>query len=351
MTGQRSQLINFVSKFMGTVRFGNDQVAAIMGYGDYQIGNPSPSVVSLVLPAAAPLHADTTGTPSSTIIDQDAPSASTSPTTEETQALVIHQGYRQEEGIEFEESFTPVARIEAIRIFIINATYEKMTVYQMDVKTTFLKGVLREEVYVSQPEGFIDQDHPNYVYRLKKALYKGIFINQSTYALQIIKKYGMESSDPIDNPMVDRAKLDEDPQGIPVNPTRYYVKRVFRYLKGTINMGLWYPKDTRIELTTYANANHAGCQDTRRSTSGSAQFLGDKLVTLTIQAHYIRYHFIKEQLENGVVEPYFVRTEYQLADIFTKALARERFEFILSRLGMQSMTPETLKRLVELEEE
>ncbi|GKB25837.1 hypothetical protein Tco_0865238, partial [Tanacetum coccineum] len=63
------------------------------------------------------------------------------------------------------------------------------------------------------------------------------------------------------------------------------------------------------------------------------------------------YHFIKEQVENGVIEPYFVKTEYQLADIFTKALARERFEFLLSRLGMKSMTPETLKRLAESEEE
>ncbi|GJY88247.1 hypothetical protein Tco_0502875 [Tanacetum coccineum] len=98
-------------------------------------------------------------------------------------------------------------------------------------------------------------------------------------------------------------------------------------------MGLWYPKDTDIELTAYEDADHAGCQDTRRSTSGSAQFLGDKLV------------------ENSVVELYFVRTEYQLADIFTKALARERFEFLLSRLGMHSMTPETLQGLTESEEE
>nr|GEW12274.1 hypothetical protein [Tanacetum cinerariifolium] len=81
------------------------------------------------------------------------------------------QGYRQEEGIDFEESFAPVARIEAIRIFIANATSKNMTIYQMDVKTTFLNGELKEEVYVSQPEGFVDPDHPTHVYRLKKALY------------------------------------------------------------------------------------------------------------------------------------------------------------------------------------
>ncbi|GJY31335.1 retrovirus-related pol polyprotein from transposon TNT 1-94, partial [Tanacetum coccineum] len=210
-----------------------------------------------------------------------------------------------EEGIDFEESFAPVARIEAIRIFIANATHKNMTVYQMDVKTSFLNGVLREEVYVSQPEGFIDQDHPNDMYRLNKALYglkqaprawydqfsKGIFINQSKYALEMIKKYGMESGDRIDTPMVEGTKLDEDLQGIPVDPTHYHsmarptekhlttVKRVFRYLKRTMNMGYWYSKDTKIELIAYANADHAGCQDTRCSTSGSAWFLGNKLVS------------------------------------------------------------------------
>ena len=78
---------------------------------------------------------------------------------------------RQEEGIDFEESFAPVARIEAIRIFLANAASQNMIVYQMDVKTAFLNGELKEEVYVSQPEGFVNLDHPNYVYRLKKALY------------------------------------------------------------------------------------------------------------------------------------------------------------------------------------
>ncbi|GKB83460.1 retrovirus-related pol polyprotein from transposon TNT 1-94 [Tanacetum coccineum] len=137
-------------------------------------------------------------------------------------ARLVAKGYRQEEGIEFEESFTLVAQIEAIRIFIANAAHKNMTVDQMDVKTAFLNSVLREKVYVSQLEGFVDQDHPNYMYKLKKAFYRGIFINQSTYALQIIKKYRMESSDPVDTSMVERTKLDEDPQGIPVDPTHYH---------------------------------------------------------------------------------------------------------------------------------
>ncbi|GJR43569.1 retrovirus-related pol polyprotein from transposon TNT 1-94 [Tanacetum coccineum] len=454
-------------------------------------------------------------------------------------ARLVAKGYRQEEGIDFEESFAPVARIEAIRIFIANAATKNMIIYQMDVKTAFLNGDLQEEVFVSQPEGFEDQDNPTHVYRLKKALYglkqaprawydtlskfllannffkgavdptlftrksgkhillvqiyvddiifastdhnachifskemsskfqmsmmgqmsfflglqvsqspRGIFINQAKYALETLKKYGMDLSDPVDTPMVDRLKLDEDLMGIPVDQTRFRgmvgslmyltasrpdlvfavcmcaryqakptkkhleaIKRIFRYLKGTINMGLWYPKDNAMSLTAYADADHAGCQDSRRSTSGSAQFLGDRLVSWsskkqrstaisTTEAEYIamsgccaqilwmrsqlkdygflfnkiplycdnksaialscnnvqhsrskhidiRHHFIREQVENGVVELYFVETNYQLADILTKALPRERFEFLLPRLGMKSLTPENLKRLQE----
>ncbi|GJT55492.1 retrovirus-related pol polyprotein from transposon TNT 1-94 [Tanacetum coccineum] len=117
-------------------------------------------------------------------------------------ARLVAKGYRQEEGIDFEESFAPVARIEAIRIFIANAASKNMTIYQMDVKTSFLNGELKEEVYASQPEGFVDPDHLTHVYRLKKAL--------------------MDSCNPVDTPMVDRLKLDEDPLGIPVDQTRFH---------------------------------------------------------------------------------------------------------------------------------
>nr|GFB64940.1 retrovirus-related Pol polyprotein from transposon TNT 1-94 [Tanacetum cinerariifolium] len=84
---------------------------------------------------------------------------------------LIVRGYRQEEGIDFEESFALVARMEAIRIFLAYAACKSFTVFQMDVKTTFLHGTLKEDVYVCQPEGFIDVDHPSHVYKLKKALY------------------------------------------------------------------------------------------------------------------------------------------------------------------------------------
>ncbi|GJS46021.1 retrovirus-related pol polyprotein from transposon TNT 1-94 [Tanacetum coccineum] len=165
-------------------------------------------------------------------------------------AWLVAKGYRQEDGIDFEESFAPVARIEAIRIFLAYATHKNMTVYQMNVKTTFLNGVLKEEVYVSQTKGFVDQDHLNHVSRLKKAL------------------YGLKQA------------------------PRAWTKHIA-----------------------------------------------------------VRYHFIKEQVENEVVELYFVKIAYQLEDIFTKALGRECFKFLLNPLGMQSITSEVLKRLAESDEE
>ncbi|GJU22820.1 retrovirus-related pol polyprotein from transposon TNT 1-94 [Tanacetum coccineum] len=348
-----------------------------------------------------------------------------------SKARLVARGYRQEEGIDFEESFALVARLDAIRIFLAYASHINMIVYQMDVKTAFLNGILHEEVYVNQPDGFVDQDNRNHVYKLKKALYglkqaprtwydllskfllsqelskgimdptlfirrqgkyillisqspRGIFLNQSKYALESLKKYGMESSDPVDTPMVEKSKLDEDTQGKVIDPTHYHE--------------ILAPYDSSIALTAYADADHAGCQDTRRSTSRSMQLLGDRLVSWSskrqksaaissTEAEYIamsgccaqilwmrsqltdyglgfnkipmycdnksaialccnnvqhsrskhidiRFHFIKEQVENGVVELYFVNMEYQLADIFTKALCRERIEFLINKLGM-----------------
>ncbi|GKA19742.1 retrovirus-related pol polyprotein from transposon TNT 1-94 [Tanacetum coccineum] len=220
--------------------------------------------------------------------------------------------------------------------------------------------ILKEEVYVSQPEGFVNQDHPNHVFRLKNALY-GLkqaprawydmlfkFLLSQEFVKGVVDPtlftrkegndlilYGFEKCDVIDIPMVGQSKLDEDPNGTPVDPTPYRgmvgslmyltasrpilvfvvcmcaryqakhtekhltaVKRVFWYLKGTINMGLWYPRDTEFNLTAFADVDHAGCQDSRKSTSSSAQFLSENLVswsskkqkctvTLTTEAEYI----------------------------------------------------------------
>ncbi|GJW40235.1 integrase, catalytic region, zinc finger, CCHC-type containing protein [Tanacetum coccineum] len=151
---------------------------------------PPSIAISLVQEAVAPRAVVLAESPVSTSIDQDAPSSSTPSTQEQEQSLnifqvktdefgrvlknkarLVAQGFRQEEEIDFEESFAPVSKIEAIHIFIANAAQKNMTIYQMDVKMAFLNGELKEEVYVSQPEGFDDQDNPSHVYKLKKALY------------------------------------------------------------------------------------------------------------------------------------------------------------------------------------
>nr|GFB53768.1 copia protein [Tanacetum cinerariifolium] len=162
------------------------------------------------------------------------------------------------------------------------------------------------------------------------------------YALEILKKYDFDSSTPIDTPMAERPKLDDDKGGKLIDPTRY---------RGTIHMGLWYPKETGFALTAFADTYYAGCQDTRRSTSGSAQFLRGRLVSCVQHSRSkhidIRYHFMKEKVERRVIELYFVETKYQLADIFTKALPKERFETLLPLLGVRQMSPDTLKELQE----
>ncbi|GJQ94116.1 retrovirus-related pol polyprotein from transposon TNT 1-94 [Tanacetum coccineum] len=324
----------------------------------------------------------------------------------QNKSRLVAKGYKQEEGIDFEESFAPVARLEAVRMFIAFAAHMNITIFQMDVKTAFLNGHLKEEVYVSQPEGFIDTEFPNHVYRLKKALYglkqaprawydklssflivhgfnkgiidptlftrrhggdillvqvyvddiifgstnpdfskrfanlmknnfemsmmgelkfflglqvhqspRGIFISQSQYAIELLKKHGLDECVSMSTPMATE-RLDADLQGTPTDQTTYRrmigglmyltasrpdivfatfvcaryqarptvkhlkeVKRIFRYLRQSYNMGLWYPKDFGYELIAYSDADHAGCKDDCISRSGGLQFLGGKLMS------------------------------------------------------------------------
>nr|GEV32446.1 hypothetical protein [Tanacetum cinerariifolium] len=231
-------------------------------------------------------------------------------------ARLVAKGYAQEEGRDFEESFASVARLEAVRIFVAYAAHKSFLIYQMDMKTAFLNGPLKEEVYVAQPDEFVDPDHSK--------------------------------------------------------------------------------KGSSFGLTAFLDAYHAGCIDSRKITSGGIQFLGDKLVSWMLkkqnctamssaEAEYValsascaqvmwmrtqlqdygfnynkimlycdsqsamaiscnpvqhsctkhihtRLYFIKEHVENGIIELYFVRTEYQSADMFTKALPEDRFKYLVRRI-------------------
>nr|GFA18330.1 retrovirus-related Pol polyprotein from transposon TNT 1-94 [Tanacetum cinerariifolium] len=373
---------------------------------------------------------------------------------------LVAKGYAQKEGVDFEESFAPVDRLEAVLLFIAYAAHKSFTVYQMDVKTTFLYGPLKEEVYVKQPDGFVDPYHPDKVYHLKKALYglkqaprawydelstflvskgfskgsidptlfitkhgedillvqiyvddiifgftnpklskqfeklmhnkfemsmmgelkfflgiqinqspHGIFINQAKYAQEIHIMHGMTSCDSIASrpDIVHATCYCARYQAKPTEKQLITVKRIFRYLKDTINIGLWYPKDTRFKLTAFSDSDHAGCLDSRKSTSGGIQFLDygfhfdkipmycDSKAAIAISCNLVqhsrtmhidaRYHFIKENVEKGIVELFFVGTEYQLADLFTKALFEDRFKYLVRRLGMRCLTLEELEVL------
>nr|GFA83659.1 retrovirus-related Pol polyprotein from transposon TNT 1-94 [Tanacetum cinerariifolium] len=205
-------------------------------------------------------------------------------------ARLLAKGYAQEEGIDFEKSFAPVARLEAVWIFVAYVAHKSFPIYHMDVKTEFLNGPLKEEVYVAQPNGFVDPEHLEKVYILRKALYglkqalrswydelskfliskgftkglqiqqspSGIFINQAKYTLEILHKHGMDKGSSIGTPIATKPKLDADLSGNPVDQTDYHSK---------------------------------------------------------------------------------IRTEYQLADMFTKALPKDRFKYLVRRIGMRCLTP------------
>ncbi|GKC85101.1 copia protein [Tanacetum coccineum] len=293
--------------------------------------------------------------------------------------------------------------MEAIRIFLAYATLKSFIVFQMDVKTDFLHGSLKEDVCVCQPEGFTNADHLSRVYKLKKMILslvlqtlvpRGIFINKSNYMLEILKKYGMETCDSIGTPMKIKDKLDLDKNGTPVDATKY------RSMIGA----LMYLTSSRPDIV------HATCL-CARVLPLEAQFLAKKLVSWsskkqdctalsTAKAEYVslsaccaqvlwmrtqltdygfhfnkipiycdsksaiaiscnpvqhsrikhiavRYHFIKEHVEKGTIELYFVKTDYQLADLFTKALPVDRFNYLVRRLGMRSLSPQELERLAK----
>ncbi|GJW14601.1 putative ribonuclease H-like domain-containing protein [Tanacetum coccineum] len=441
-------------------------------------------------------------------------------------ARLVAQGHTQEEGIDYDEVFAPVARIEAIRMFLAYASYIGFMVYQMDVKSAFLCGQIEEEVYVCQPTGFEDPDHPDKVYKVVKALYglhqaprawydtlanyllhngfqrgkidqtlfikrqqghillvqiyvddiifgstkkelcdefeklmkdkfqmssmgeltfflglqvqqkkKGIFISQDKYVHEILRKYNYtdvkSASTPTDleKPLVqdgDAADVDEHLYRSMIGSLMYLtasrpdimfavcacarfqvspktshllaVKRIFRYLKGKPSLGLWYPKDSPLELVAYTDSDYARATQDRKSTTGGCQFLGNRLIswqckkqtvvaTSTTEAEYvaaanccgqvlwiqnqlldygynfmntviyidnnsticiienpvqhsktkhieIRHHFIRDCNAKKLIQMVKIDTEHNVADLLTKGFDAGRFQYLVSSIGM-----------------
>jgi len=441
-------------------------------------------------------------------------------------ARLVAKGYNQQEGIDFEETYAPVARLEAIRLLLAYASSMNFKLFQMDVKSAFLNGFIQEEVYVEQPPGFEDFEKANHVFKLKRALYglkqaprawyerlskflldngfqrgkvdktlfiknkekdillvqiyvddiifgatneslckefsklmtnefemsmmgelnyflglqvkqmdKGTFVSQHKYCKELLKRFEMENSKEMATPMSTSEHLDKDEKGKEVDIKKYRgmigsllyltasrpdimfsvcmcarfqscpkeshlkcVKRIMKYLVGTINVGLWYPKGSPLTLVGYSDSDFAGCKLDRKSTSGTCHLLGSSLVSWfsrkqvsvalsTTEAEYvaagsccaqtlwmrqqlmdyglkldhiplrcdntsainltknpilhsrtkhieIRHHFIRDHALKGDVEIEFVETQNQLADIFTKPLDKESFFKIRSELGI-----------------
>nr|GEV56911.1 putative ribonuclease H-like domain-containing protein [Tanacetum cinerariifolium] len=254
-------------------------------------------------------------------------------------AKLVAQGHRQEEGIDYDEVFAPVARIEAIRLFLAFASYTGFMVYQMDVKSAFFYGEIEEEVYVTQPNGFEDPHNPKHVYRVVKALYglhqaprawfmwitsslapqikPGVMsLSQDKYVKDMLKKFDMDSVRTATTPYeVPKHKSKDKPddavnvhlfrsmisslmyliafrpdimfsvsacsrdQVTPLTSQLNAVKKIFKYLKWQPNLGLWYPRDSPFQLEAYSDSDYAGSHGDKKSTAGGCQFLGRRLIS------------------------------------------------------------------------
>ncbi|GJY93271.1 retrovirus-related pol polyprotein from transposon TNT 1-94 [Tanacetum coccineum] len=307
----------------------------------------------------------------------------------------------QQEGMDYEENFAPVARLEAIKIFLAYAAYMGFMVYQMDMKSAFLNGKISEEVYVQQPLGFESSEFPNHVCKLDKALYglkqalriyvddiifgstseklskqfaklmtkkyemsmmgeliyflgfqikqdfKRISICQEKYVKYLLKKYDLTDSASVKCPMLPPNNLGPDESEVSVNETLFRgMIGSLMYLKRTPNLNLWYPKGSGFDLKSYSDSDYVGCNLDRKSTLGGCQILGGKLVcwsakkqsSVAMSLTSVEYHFIRDHILKGDIELHFVPTDLQLADIFTKPLAEPSFTRLVAELGMLNIT-------------
>ncbi|GJX11012.1 putative ribonuclease H-like domain-containing protein [Tanacetum coccineum] len=422
-------------------------------------------------------------------------------------ARLVAQGYTQEEGIDYDEVFAPVARIEAIRLFLAFASFMGFIVYQMDVKSAFLYGTIDEEVYVSQPPGFVDPDHPKKVYKVVKALYRlhqaprawyatlstflekhgykrgtidktlfikrdkkdimlvqvyvddiifgstkkswcdefealmksrfqmssmgeltfflglqvkqnkaGIFISQDKYVAEILKKFDLVNVKTTITPMETKVALTKDEEAIDVDVTPKTshlnaVKRIFKYLKGKPNLGLWYPRESPFDLEAFSDSDYGGSNLDRKSITGGCQFLRHRLIlwqykkqtivaTSTTKAEYvaatncyrqvlwvqnqlldygfnfmntkihidnesticivknpvyhsktkhieIRHHFIRDCYEKKLISVEKIHTDLNVADLLTKPFDGPRFNYLVVSIVKQFWQTDTATTLAD----
>nr|GEU63205.1 retrovirus-related Pol polyprotein from transposon TNT 1-94 [Tanacetum cinerariifolium] len=256
MTGNLKLFINFVWKFLGTVRFGNDHVAAILGFGDLQWGNILITRVYFV----DGLEHNTEKTMETINVTFDEPTTMAFEQTSLKPGLQSMTFGQISSGLDLTyasstittQKPTKVARMEAIRIFLAYAAHKSFTVFQMDVKTAFLHGTLKEDVYVCQPKSFIDADHPSHVYKLKKALYR---LKQAPKAWSMLMILSL----------VLHTLVNQFPCGIFINQSNY-VLEILKNMEWNHVISL----DFGFELTGFLDTDYAGCKDTFKSTSGGA---------------------------------------------------------------------------------
>ncbi|GJX28667.1 ribonuclease H-like domain-containing protein [Tanacetum coccineum] len=294
---------------------------------------------------------------------------------------VIRNGYTQEEGIDYDEVFAPVARIEAIRLFLAYASFKDFVVYQMDMKSAFIYGKIEEEVYVCQPLGFEDPEFLDKVYKDK-------------YVDEILKMFGFSTVKTASTPMETLKPLFKDAKAEDAHLYRsmigslmyltayrpdimfgvcacarfqvtpkvshlHAVKRIFRYLKGQPKLGIWYLKDSSFDLEAYTDSNYAGASLDKRSTIGGCQFIGRKLISWQCKKQTIvsnspseveyvaasiknpvfhsktkhieiRHHFIRDSNEKKLIQMIKIHTDHNVAYLFTKAFDVRRFQYLIA---------------------